>query len=205
MRGNETLKYRVAEGARMKVPYMCVVGRREAEADQVAVNTRGAGEGQKPAPVAVDEFIGARAGRRRAGAGAPGDAQGRRPGHRQRDDDQQGVRLRTQSRDARRAGDQGGRRAGHRRRRDGVDVERAVLRLRHAQRREARRPDDGRRHDQGRSLVLVVRRAHGRPRRVHGEESRRSRGSSRTSSPPRRTGRRSRRSAPAASPRRSPR
>jgi threonyl-tRNA synthetase len=36
---------------------MCVIGRREAEADQVAVNTRGAGEGQKPAPVAVDEFI----------------------------------------------------------------------------------------------------------------------------------------------------
>ncbi|MEO8335568.1 MAG: threonine--tRNA ligase [bacterium] len=54
---NETLKYRVAEGARMKVPYMCVVGRREAESDQVAVNTRGAGEGQKPAPVPVDEFI----------------------------------------------------------------------------------------------------------------------------------------------------
>ena len=54
---SETLKYRVAEGARMKVPYMCVIGRREAEADQVAVNMRGAGEGQKPAPVAVDEFI----------------------------------------------------------------------------------------------------------------------------------------------------
>ena len=54
---SETLKYRVAEGARMKVPYMCVIGRREAEADQVAVNTRGAGEGQKPAPVAVDQFI----------------------------------------------------------------------------------------------------------------------------------------------------
>ena len=54
---SETLKYRVAEGARMKTPYMCVVGRREAESDQVAVNTRGAGEGQKPAPVAVDEFI----------------------------------------------------------------------------------------------------------------------------------------------------
>jgi threonyl-tRNA synthetase len=36
---------------------MCVVGRREAESDQVAVNTRGAGEGQKPAPVGVDEFI----------------------------------------------------------------------------------------------------------------------------------------------------
>jgi threonyl-tRNA synthetase len=54
---SETLKYRVAEGARMKTPYMCVIGRREAEADQVAVNTRGAGEGQKPAPVGVDEFI----------------------------------------------------------------------------------------------------------------------------------------------------
>jgi threonyl-tRNA synthetase len=54
---SETLKYRIAEGARMKTPYMCVIGRREAEADQVAVNTRGAGEGQKPAPVAVDEFI----------------------------------------------------------------------------------------------------------------------------------------------------
>ena len=54
---SETLKYRVAEGARMKVPYMCVIGKREAEADQVAVNTRGAGEGQKPAPVLVDEFI----------------------------------------------------------------------------------------------------------------------------------------------------
>jgi threonyl-tRNA synthetase len=51
------LKYRIAEGARMKTPYMCVIGRREAEADQVAVNTRGAGEGQKPAPVGVDEFI----------------------------------------------------------------------------------------------------------------------------------------------------
>ena len=54
---SETLKYRVAEGARMKVPYMCVIGRREVAADQVAVNTRGAGEGQKPAPVGVDEFI----------------------------------------------------------------------------------------------------------------------------------------------------
>jgi len=54
---SETLKYRIAEGARMKIPYMGVVGRREAESDQVAVNTRGAGEGQKPAPVKVDEFI----------------------------------------------------------------------------------------------------------------------------------------------------
>src|SRR5260221_76360 len=54
---SETLKYRVAEGARMKIPYMCVVGKREAESDKVAVNTRGAGEGQKPAPVPADRFI----------------------------------------------------------------------------------------------------------------------------------------------------
>ena len=69
-----------------------------------------------------------------------------------------------------------------RRRRAGVDVERAVLRVRHAQRREARRSDDGRRHDQGWALVLVLRRAHGRPRRVHGEEGGHHARSSRTSS-----------------------
>ena len=37
---SETLKYRIAEGARMKVPYMCVIGRREAETGSVAVNVR---------------------------------------------------------------------------------------------------------------------------------------------------------------------
>ena len=75
-----------------------------------------------------------------------------------------------------------GDRAGRRRRRTGVDVERAVLHLWNARRREARRPDDGRRHDQGRPLVRVLRRPHGRPRRVHGEEGRRHARSSRTSS-----------------------
>jgi threonyl-tRNA synthetase len=53
----ETLKYRVAEGARMKVPYMIVVGKREAEQGTVAVNVRGAGKEQKPNSVPLEEFL----------------------------------------------------------------------------------------------------------------------------------------------------
>ncbi len=54
---SETLKYRVAEGARMKVPYMIVVGRREAELGTVAVNVRGAGKEQKPNSIPLDTFV----------------------------------------------------------------------------------------------------------------------------------------------------
>ena len=54
---SETLKYRVAEGARMKVPYMLVVGKREAELGTVAVNVRGAGKEQKPNSIPLDEFV----------------------------------------------------------------------------------------------------------------------------------------------------
>jgi threonyl-tRNA synthetase len=54
---SETLKYRVAEGARMKVPYMIVVGKREAEQGTVAVNVRGAGKEQKPNAIPLDEFV----------------------------------------------------------------------------------------------------------------------------------------------------
>ncbi len=54
---SETLKYRVAEGARMKIPYMVVVGKREAEQGTVAVNVRGAGKEQKPNSIALDEFV----------------------------------------------------------------------------------------------------------------------------------------------------
>jgi len=53
----ETLKYRVAEGARMKVPYMLVVGRREAEQGTVAVNVRGAGKEQKPNAIQLETFV----------------------------------------------------------------------------------------------------------------------------------------------------
>ena len=41
----------------MKVPYLAVIGKREAESDMVAINVRGAGKEQKPAPVAVGEYI----------------------------------------------------------------------------------------------------------------------------------------------------
>src|SRR5579884_789148 len=54
---SETLKYRVAEGARMKVPYMLVVGKREAEQGSVAVNVRGAGKEQKPNSIPLDTFV----------------------------------------------------------------------------------------------------------------------------------------------------
>jgi threonyl-tRNA synthetase len=54
---SETLKYKIADGVRMKVPYLAVIGKREAESDMVAINVRGAGKEQKPAPVAVDAFI----------------------------------------------------------------------------------------------------------------------------------------------------
>jgi threonyl-tRNA synthetase len=54
---SETLKYKIAEGVRMKVPYIAVIGKREAESDSVAVNVRGAGKEQKPAPLPVATFI----------------------------------------------------------------------------------------------------------------------------------------------------
>jgi threonyl-tRNA synthetase len=54
---SETLKYRVAEGARMKVPYMLVIGKREAETGMVAVNVRGAGKEQKPNAVPLETFV----------------------------------------------------------------------------------------------------------------------------------------------------
>jgi threonyl-tRNA synthetase len=55
---SETLKYRVAEGARMKVPYMLVVGKRESEQGTVAVNVRGAGKEQKPNSIPLSDFVG---------------------------------------------------------------------------------------------------------------------------------------------------
>src|SRR5262249_20829583 len=52
---NQTLNYRIREGEKMKVPYMAIVGQREAEQGTVAVRTRGAGSKQDV--VAVDEFV----------------------------------------------------------------------------------------------------------------------------------------------------
>jgi len=52
---SETLNYRIRDGEVMKVPYMAVVGKREAEAGTIAVRARGAGKKQEVVPVA--EFI----------------------------------------------------------------------------------------------------------------------------------------------------
>ena len=51
----ETLNYRIRDGEVMKVPYMAVVGKREAEADTVAVRARG--EGKKQELMGVEDFI----------------------------------------------------------------------------------------------------------------------------------------------------
>jgi threonyl-tRNA synthetase len=53
--GSQTLNYRIREGEMQKIPYMAVVGQREADAGTVAVRTRGAGTKQEIIPVA--EFV----------------------------------------------------------------------------------------------------------------------------------------------------
>ena len=44
---SETLNYRIRDGEVMKVPYMAVVGQREAESDSIALRVRGAGKKQE--------------------------------------------------------------------------------------------------------------------------------------------------------------
>ena len=53
---SDTLNYRIREGEVAKVPYMAVVGKREAESGSVAVRVRGA-EGKKQEVVPVDAFV----------------------------------------------------------------------------------------------------------------------------------------------------
>ncbi len=52
---NETLNYRIREGEVQKVPYMAVVGQREAESDSLALRVRGAGKKQEV--LSVDTFL----------------------------------------------------------------------------------------------------------------------------------------------------
>ncbi len=52
---NETLNYKIRDGETHKVPYMAVVGQREADGGSVAVRVRGAGKKQEVMPVA--DFI----------------------------------------------------------------------------------------------------------------------------------------------------
>jgi threonyl-tRNA synthetase len=53
--GNQTLNYRIRQGEVEKIPYMAVVGQREADAGTVAVRVRGAGNKQEIVP--VEEFV----------------------------------------------------------------------------------------------------------------------------------------------------
>ena len=52
---SETLSYRIRDGELQKVPYLAVVGKREAEAGTVAVRRRGAEQKQIVMP--LDEFV----------------------------------------------------------------------------------------------------------------------------------------------------
>ena len=52
---SETLNYRIREAETLKIPYMAVVGKREAETDSIALRVRGAGKKQEVMPVA--DFI----------------------------------------------------------------------------------------------------------------------------------------------------
>jgi len=52
---DESLNYRIRQAEVMKVPYMAVIGKREAEAGTIAVRVRG--EGKKQEIVSVDAFI----------------------------------------------------------------------------------------------------------------------------------------------------
>ena len=51
----DTLNYRIRDGEVTRVPYMAVVGKREAEAGTIALRIRGAGKKQEIVP--VDEFV----------------------------------------------------------------------------------------------------------------------------------------------------
>ncbi len=52
---SETLNYRIREAETMKVPYMAVIGKREAEANTLAIRERGAGKKQEV--IALDAFV----------------------------------------------------------------------------------------------------------------------------------------------------
>jgi threonyl-tRNA synthetase len=52
---SETLNYRIREAETLKIPYMAIVGKREAENDSIALRVRGAGKKQDVMPVA--DFI----------------------------------------------------------------------------------------------------------------------------------------------------
>jgi threonyl-tRNA synthetase len=53
---SETLNYRIREGEVQKVPYMAIVGQREADSGSLALRVRGTGKKQEA--MSVDAFLG---------------------------------------------------------------------------------------------------------------------------------------------------
>ncbi len=56
---SETLQYRIRDAVLLKVPYIAVIGAREARDGTVAVSVRGGGEKQRPTPIPVETFLAA--------------------------------------------------------------------------------------------------------------------------------------------------
>jgi len=52
---SDTLNYRIREGEVTRVPYMAVIGKREADSGTIALRVRGAGKKQEV--VSVDDFV----------------------------------------------------------------------------------------------------------------------------------------------------
>jgi len=71
---SETLNYRIRDAEVMKVPYMAVIGKREAEQGTVAVRMRGAGKKQDIVPVAefIERLVDDVKKRAQPGSGGPG-------------------------------------------------------------------------------------------------------------------------------------
>jgi threonyl-tRNA synthetase len=66
---NETLNYRIRDGEVLKVPYMAVIGQREADSDSLALRVRGAGKKQEV--LTVEAFLERLAGEVRTRAMVP--------------------------------------------------------------------------------------------------------------------------------------
>jgi threonyl-tRNA synthetase len=67
---SDTLNYRIREGEVAKIPYMAVVGKREAEAGTIALRVRGA-DGKKQDVVTLEDFVARVVGENRSRALAP--------------------------------------------------------------------------------------------------------------------------------------
>jgi threonyl-tRNA synthetase len=54
---SDTLKYKIRDAALLKIPYVAVIGRREAEQETLALRVRGSGEKAAPLVMPLEEFV----------------------------------------------------------------------------------------------------------------------------------------------------